>query len=296
MGLASAWALATRRPRRHRARAVRGRPLRTGRATARRASSASRTTRRSGSPSRRKRCRCGGSSRRSRATELLSLTGLLDATRTTALPLRAALDAQLGRVRSPRSGGDRATFRHHLEGEVVLELHGGMVRADRSLAAFRRRVPVEEDVRVLELAADGDGVRSRRPPAPIEARPGGRRRRRLGDPVARRTPASSSRRSCSPGDRRVLRPAGHRSAAVVDRLERGHGTPCLLAVAPARGVLKVGLHHSGTTVEPARDGRARHADRRGHLRSGWQRGIPRRSLDRRAPRRASTPPSRTTGS
>ena len=40
----------------------------------------------------------------------------------------------------------------------MLELHGGIVRADRALTAFSQRVPVETGIRVVALAAGADGV------------------------------------------------------------------------------------------------------------------------------------------
>ena len=90
-------------------------------------------------------------------TELLSLTGLLDSSGDSAA-LRSALDACSAEYEVLAAGEAGRRFGIELEGEVVLELHGGIVRADRALAAFSRRVPVETGVRVLSLAARDDGV------------------------------------------------------------------------------------------------------------------------------------------
>jgi sarcosine oxidase len=90
-------------------------------------------------------------------TEVLSLTGLLDA-RGDSAPLRRALEACSAEYEllDPAEGGRR--FGIELEGEVVLELHGGIVRADRALAAFSRGISVDNAVRVLALRAGEDGV------------------------------------------------------------------------------------------------------------------------------------------
>ncbi|HEU0303290.1 MAG TPA: FAD-dependent oxidoreductase, partial [Gaiellaceae bacterium] len=90
-------------------------------------------------------------------TELLSLTGLLDA-RTDSAPLRRALDARSAEYELLDPDETRRRYGIELEGEVVLELHGGIVRADRALAAFSRGVTVESGARVLSLAAVDDRV------------------------------------------------------------------------------------------------------------------------------------------
>ena len=70
-------------------------------------------------------------------TEVLSLTGLLDSSADSAA-LRSALDACSAEYEVLGEGEAGRRFGIELEGEVVLELHGGIVRADRALAAFSR--------------------------------------------------------------------------------------------------------------------------------------------------------------
>jgi sarcosine oxidase len=89
--------------------------------------------------------------------EFLSLTGLLDA-RGDSAPLRKALDACSAEHELLTSAEVAERFGIELEGEVVLELHGGIVRADRAVAAFSQGIPVETGVRVLSLTASEDGV------------------------------------------------------------------------------------------------------------------------------------------
>ena len=89
--------------------------------------------------------------------ELLSLTGLLDSSGDSAA-LRSALDACSAEYEVLAAGEAGRRFGIELEGEVVLELHGGTARADRALTAFSQRVPVETGIRVVALAAGADGV------------------------------------------------------------------------------------------------------------------------------------------
>jgi sarcosine oxidase len=89
--------------------------------------------------------------------ELLSLTGLLDA-RDDSRPLRAALDACSADHELLDAAEVARRFGIELEGEIVLELHGGIVRADRALSAFSRGIRVETGVRVEKLSGNA-GVR-----------------------------------------------------------------------------------------------------------------------------------------
>ena len=83
------------------------------------------------------------SSEEESGTEVLSLTGLLDSSGDSAA-LRSALDACSAEYEVLDEGDAARRFGIELEGEVVLELHGGIVRADRALAAFSRGHPDRE--------------------------------------------------------------------------------------------------------------------------------------------------------
>jgi sarcosine oxidase len=182
---------------------------------------------------------------------LLSLTGLLDASTDSAL-LRAALDARGAEyeVLDPHETARR--FGITVTDDVVLELHGGTMRADRSLTAFRAGFSVEEGVRVLELAEAGDGVRLETTSGPIEAR----------------LAVVAAGAWATP----LLAGAGVQLETLVTRetvayfdLPGAESLPCLIdwharmgrhgySLASGKGVLKVGLHHSGTNVEPGGTG------------------------------------------
>ena len=182
---------------------------------------------------------------------MLSLTGLLDA-RDDSASLRAALDEQAAEYEVLDPDETARRFGITVMGDVVLELHGGTVRADRSLAAFRARVPVEEDVRVLELAEDGDGVRLVTTSGPVEAR----------------LAVVAAGAWATP----LLAGAGIQLETFVTRetvayfdLPGSESKPSLIdwhagtgrhaySLANGEGVLKVGLHHTGTNVEPGGTG------------------------------------------
>jgi len=89
--------------------------------------------------------------------EVLSLTGLLDS-RDDSRPLRAALDACSAEHELLTPDETARRFGIELESEVVLELHGGIARADRALAAFSRGIPIEEGIRVAALSAGEESV------------------------------------------------------------------------------------------------------------------------------------------
>jgi sarcosine oxidase len=182
---------------------------------------------------------------------LLSLTGLIDASADSG-PLRAALDARDApyEVLGPQETARR--FGIAVPGEVVLELHGGTVRADRALEAFRAGLEVVEGVRVAELTATGDGVRVEMSGGPIEA----------GVAVvaagAWATPLLAT--AGIELETRVTRETvayfdltdAETLPSVIDWHERmGRHA---YSLASGDGVLKVGLHHSGSEVEPGETG------------------------------------------
>ncbi len=185
--------------------------------------------------------------------QLLSLTGLLDA-RDDSASLRAALDEQAAEYEVLDPDETARRFGITVMGDVVLELHGGTVRADRSLTALRARVAIEEDVRVLELAEDGDGVRLVTTSGPVEAR----------------LAVVAAGAWATP----LLAGAGIQLETFVTRetvayfdLPGSESKPSLIdwhagtgrhaySLANGEGALKVGLHHTGTNVAPGGTGEA----------------------------------------
>jgi sarcosine oxidase len=178
-------------------------------------------------------------------TELLSLTGLLDSSGDSAA-LRSALDACSAEYGVLDAGEAGRRFGIELEGEVVLELHGGIVRADRALAAFSRGVSVESGVRVLALRADEDSVFLETSDGTVEAAlavvaAGAWATPLLAD-AGIELDTSVSRETVAYFDL----PAAHTLPSVIDwNEETGRHAYSLSA---GKNVLKVGLHHSGVPV------------------------------------------------
>ncbi len=183
--------------------------------------------------------------------ELLSLTGLLDA-RSDSAPLRAALDACSAEydVLIPPEVAER--FGIELEGEVVLELHGGIVHADRALAACSRRIPVESGVRVLALRAGEDGVSIETSTGTIQAAlavvaAGAWATPLLAD-AGIELDTNVSQETVTYFDL----PGSHTLPSVIDWNEDTGRHAYSLAA--GENVLKVGLHHSGASVDPGERG------------------------------------------
>ena len=185
-------------------------------------------------------------------TEVLSLTGLLDSSGDSAA-LRSALDACSAEYEVLDEGEAGRRFGIELEGEVVLELHGGIVRADRALAAFSR----EHLGRDRRPRARASGRRGRRVAGDVERDDRGRarrrRRRRLGHAACWPTPGSSWRRTSR---RRRSRTSTSRRRTRCRRSSTGTEETGRHAYSLSAGenVLKVGLHHSGVAVEPGERG------------------------------------------
>jgi len=182
---------------------------------------------------------------------LLSLTGLLDASRDSG-PLREALDERVAPYEVLDATEAASRFGIVVGGDVVLELHGGTVRADRSLIAFRANVPVEERVRVLALAASDEGVRLETSAGIIDASVA---------VVAAGTWATPLLAGAGIAlDTRVTRetvtyfdlPGAHTLPSVIDWNE--HVGRHAYSLASGEDVLKVGLHHSGAVAEPGETG------------------------------------------
>ena len=180
-------------------------------------------------------------------TELLSLTGLLDSSGDSAA-LRSALDACSAEYEVLAAGEAGRRFGIELEGEVVLELHGGIVRADRALAAFSRRVPVETGVRVLALAAGDGGVSLETSVGTLEAS------------LAVVAAGAWATPLLAGAGIELETNVSQETVAYFD-LPGSHTLPSLIdwnedtgrhaySLAAGENVLKVGLHHSGASVEP----------------------------------------------
>jgi sarcosine oxidase len=179
--------------------------------------------------------------------ELLSLTGLLDLSSDSG-PLRAALDERKAEYEMLDADEVASRFGMTVSGEVVLELHGGTVRADRALAAFRAGVSVEEGLRVHRLADTGDGVRLETSAGPIEAR------------IAVVAAGAWATPLLATADIPLATRVTRETVAYFD-LQGAERLPSVIdwheqmgrhaySLASGDGMLKVGLHHSGTQVEP----------------------------------------------
>src|SRR5262245_19762872 len=186
-------------------------------------------------------------------TQLLSLTGLLDARRDSA-PLRSALDACSAEYERLDAAEVERRYGIVLEEGVegVLERHGGIVRADRALAAFSRGIPVETNVRVIELAASDGSVTLRTSQGEIEAElavvaAGGWATPLLADAgIDLETEVSQETVSY------YRLPGVETLPSVIDWNE--HTGRHAYSLAGGEGLLKVGLHHTGSKVEPGTPG------------------------------------------
>jgi sarcosine oxidase len=185
-------------------------------------------------------------------TDVLSLTGLLDA-RDDSAPLQRALEACSAEYEllTPAQVAER--FGIELEGEVVLELHGGIVRANRALGAFSRGSPVETGVRVRALRPGEDGVSLETSHGTIAAAiavvtAGAWATPLLAD-AGIELETNVSQETVAYFDL----PAAETLPSVIDwNEETGRHAYSLSA---GENVLKVGLHHSGVPVEPGERGK-----------------------------------------
>jgi sarcosine oxidase len=185
-------------------------------------------------------------------TEVLSLTGLLDA-RWDSAPLRKALEACSAEYELMDAAEAARRFGIELEGEVVLEVHGGIVRADRALAAFSRGIAVETGTRVVALRAGEDGVSLETPAGTVEAAlavvAGGAWATSLLADAGIELDTSVSQETVAYFDL----PAADTLPSVIDwNEETGRHAYSLSA---GENILKVGLHHSGVPVEPGKRGK-----------------------------------------
>lgn len=183
--------------------------------------------------------------------ELLSLTGLLDA-RADSAPLRTALDTRGAEYELLDPQETRRRFGIELDGEVMLELHGGIVRAARALKAFAAGLSVDEGVRVLELAASSDGIRLETSAGPIDARmavvAGGAWATPLLAKAGIEVQTTVTRETVT-----YFRvPGVHVLPSVIDWNE--HTGRHAYSLAAGDDLMKVGLHHAGAPVEPDEPG------------------------------------------
>jgi sarcosine oxidase len=177
---------------------------------------------------------------------LLSLTGLLDGRRDST-PLRAALDTRGATYELMTASEAAERFGIELDGEVVLETHGGIVYARRALEAFRSGLTVESGIRVLDVVADGDGVLLQTSAGELEAEvaviAAGAWATPLlaGAGIELATAASSETVTYFSLDNVGDLPS------VIDWNE--HTGRHAYSLATEEGLLKVGLHHSGTPAD-----------------------------------------------
>lgn len=182
---------------------------------------------------------------------LLSLTGLLDTSPDSA-PLRAALDERGAtyELLDPRAVERR--FGLVVDGEAVLELHGGTVRADQALAAFHARTRAYEGVVVHALHTTEAGVRLDTSQGVVSARvavvAAGAWAAELLAGAGIELPAHVTRETIA----YFRLPHAERLPSVIDWQE--HVGRHAYSLASGGGVLKVGLHHSGVEVEPGEPG------------------------------------------
>ncbi|MGH3029134.1 MAG: FAD-dependent oxidoreductase, partial [Gaiellaceae bacterium] len=185
-------------------------------------------------------------------TEVLSLTGLLDA-REDSVPLRKALEACSAGYELLDAAEAARRFGIELQGEVVLELHGGVARADRALAAFSRGISVDNGVRVLTLRAGEDGVSLETASGTVDAAlavvaAGAWATPLLAD-AGIELETNVSQETVAYFDL----PAAETLPSVIDwNEETGRHAYSLSA---GEHILKVGLHHSGVPVEPGERGK-----------------------------------------
>lgn len=184
--------------------------------------------------------------------ELLSLTGLLEA-REDSEPLRAALETRGAEYELLDTQEAAQRFGIELDGELVLELHGGIVRAARALEAFRRKLSIHEGVRVLELAASDNGARVETSAGPVDAQVAVIAGGAWASPLLHRAGVE-------------LETTVTRETVVYFRVPGAHELPSVIdwsedtgrhaySLAAGENLLKVGLHHAGAPVDPDEPGR-----------------------------------------
>jgi sarcosine oxidase len=185
-------------------------------------------------------------------TEVLHLTGLLDA-RDDSAPLQRALEACSAEYEllTPAQVAEQVGI--ELEGEVVLELHGGIVRANRALAAFGRGLPVETGVRVLALRPAEDGASLETSQGTIEASLAVVAAGAWATPLLADAGIELATNVSQETVAYFDLPAAETLPSVIDwNEETGRHAYSLSA---GENVLKVGLHHSGVPVEPGERGK-----------------------------------------
>ena len=179
--------------------------------------------------------------------QLLSITGLLDARRDST-PLRAALDACGAEYELLTADDALERFGIALDGQVVLETHGGIAFAARAREAFARGVRVEYGVAVDGIDVTADGVRLVTAAGDIEAEIAVIAAGAWATPLLARIgielETTISRETVS----YFPLPGVGALPSVIDWNE--HTGRHAYSLATEEELLKVGLHHSGTPAEP----------------------------------------------
>jgi sarcosine oxidase len=184
-------------------------------------------------------------------TTLLSLTGLLDARRDST-PLRTALDARGATYELMTASEAAQRFGIELDGEVVLETHGGIVYAKRALEAFASAIDVRYGVQVLDLRADSERIRLDTSEGEFEAGAAVVAAGAWATPLLARAgvelETAVSRETVTYFSLDGVR----QLPSVIDWNE--HTGRHAYSLATEEGLLKVGLHHSGTLADPDEPG------------------------------------------
>lgn len=179
--------------------------------------------------------------------QLLSLTGLLDARRDST-PLRATLDACAAEYERLTPADAAKRFGIALDGEVVLETHGGIAFAARARETFARRIPVEYGVAVDGIDVTADGVRLGTAAGDVEAEVAviavGAWATPLLAQIGVELETTVSRETVS----YFPLPGVGALPSLIDWNE--HTGRHAYSLATEEELLKVGLHHSGTPADP----------------------------------------------
>jgi sarcosine oxidase len=179
--------------------------------------------------------------------QLLNITGLLDARRD-ATPLREALDACGAEYERLTPADVAERFGILVEGEAVLETHGGIAFAARAREAFSRGIPVEYEMPVTELDVRADGVRLSTSAGDVEARVAVIAAGAWATPLLARVGIELETTISRETVAYFALPGVLELPSVIDWNE--HTGRHAYSLATDEELLKVGLHHSGRPANP----------------------------------------------